>query len=161
MKKLACLVTVLGLGVVGCDGDENTPIDAPTDAAPIDCNCIDTPMVDAIDAPPAIDAIDAPLPIDGPAPMVQVVPCTGAQIAAEVSAPGFAFTITPDNMINVGNVVRFTMPDFHSAVSGPPGVPDGVFNVGFNQTVCIRFMSAATIPFYCNPHQFTASIVVQ
>lgn len=157
MKQLACVAMILGVGLVGCDGDDGQPIDA----APPDCNCVDTPIVDALDAPPTVDALDAPLPIDAPPAQVQIVSCIGAQIAADVSAPGFAFTITPDNTIGVGQVARFTMPGTHSAVSGPPGQPDGLFTVGFNQTVCIRFNSAGTIPFYCNPHQFTGSLVVQ
>jgi plastocyanin len=92
---------------------------------------------------------------------VTEVACAGATIASEVSAPGFAFTITVPT-IAVDAVVRFTMPATHSAVSGSPaGTDDGKFSVGFSTTKCFRFTAAGSYPFWCNPHQFTGTITVQ
>ena len=137
------LVSSLSLLVAcGDDGGSTLPIDAPV----------------AIDAP---GTIDAPATIDAAPSTVVEVPCTGATIASEVSAPGFSFTIT-DASIAVDAIVRFTMPSVHSAVSGSPaGTADGQFAVGFSETKCLRFTAAGTFPFWCNPHQFTGTITVQ
>jgi plastocyanin len=140
-SSLASILALALLGLAACDDDGGTPIDAPL----IDGVSIDTPGIDA----PTIDSRPS---------TVMVVTCP-ATVASEVSAPGFAFTIT-DATINVGDVVRFTMPGFHSAVSGPPGQPDGIFRVDFNQTACLQFTAAGSFPFYCDPHQFTATITV-
>ena len=153
------LVAMFLVGVLGCGSDdESTPIDAATaDTATVDAATVDA----AHDAPTVIDAplpVDA-TPVDAPASTVVVVQCPG-QVASEVTAPGFSFVIT-DATIAVNDIVRFTMPGSHSAVSGAtPGVFDGVFRVEFNQTVCLRFTAAGTFPFWCNPHQFTGSITV-
>jgi plastocyanin len=142
-RTLASLFACTSLLVVACgdDGGSSPPIDAPA----------------AIDAPVTIDAaIDAPA-----ATGVTEVACAGATIASEVSAPGFAFTITVPT-IAVDAVVRFTMPATHSAVSGSPaGTDDGKFSVGFSTTKCFRFTAAGSYPFWCNPHQFTGTITVQ
>ncbi|MBK7078643.1 MAG: hypothetical protein IPH44_40890 [Myxococcales bacterium] len=150
-RTLASLLASTTLLLVACgdDGGSTPPIDAPV----------------SIDAPGAVDApatIDAPVAIDAPAATTVVeVPCAGATIASEVSAPGFQFTIT-DSTIAVDAIVRFTMPLSHSAVSGSPaGTNDGKFTVSFNETKCLRFTAAGTFPFWCNPHQFTGSITVQ
>ncbi len=142
-RTLASLFACTSLLVVACgdDGGSSPPIDAPA----------------AIDAAVTIDAaIDAPA-----ATGVTEVACAGATIASEVSAPGFAFTITVPT-IAVDAVVRFTMPATHSAVSGSPaGTDDGKFSVGFSTTKCFRFTAAGSYPFWCNPHQFTGTITVQ
>ena len=165
--RSSCLAPLPLIALFACGDDHtHTPaIDAPAvvDAAvTIDAAAADAPSADAatVDAPTATDAriVDAPVAIDAAAAVVEV-PCP-ASVASEVTAPGFAFTIT-DSTVAVGAVVRFTMPASHSAVSGAtPGVADGLFTVGFNQTKCLRFTVAGTYPFWCNPHQFTGSITV-
>lgn len=147
MKKLL-FVAVMGLAAA-CGDDDGTVVDAPA---------IDAPSIDGITADAAIDAVA----IDGAPSTVQVVACpaSAGEIASEVSAPGFAFTVT-EPLITTGDIVRFTMPGSHSVISGPPGTPDGKFTVGFNAVVCLRFTTPGDYPFYCNPHQFTASLGVR
>jgi plastocyanin len=149
-RTLALLLASSSLLAACGDDGGSTPIDAA--------------LADGflIDAPVAIDGAgpDAPSPDAAPSTVVEV-PCAGATIASEVTAPGFSFTIT-DSTIAVDAIVRFTMPLSHSAVSGSPaGTADGQFMVGFNETKCLRFTAAGTFPFWCNPHQFTGSITVQ
>lgn len=139
---------ILG-ALVACGDDGGTlAIDAaPGDGAVVDAAAIDARVIDAL-------TIDA-----APSTVVEV-PCAGATIASEVSAPGFAFTIS-QSTVAVNSVVRFTMPGFHSAVSGATaGVDDGKFRVGFNQVKCLRFTRTGPFPFWCDPHQFTGSITV-
>lgn len=146
LRLIASLALATPFVLAACGGDDDGPP-------------IDAPGVN--DGPGPIDApIDTGTGIDAPASTVVEVPCAGATIASEVTAPGFAFAVT-DDTIAVGATVRFTMPSFHSAVSGPPGTPDGRFNVGFNETKCLHFTTAGSYPFYCNPHQFTATLTVQ
>ena len=139
MRRIFASLLASSCALVACgdDGGSTPPIDAPA-------------------------TVDAPATIDAPAVTTVVeVPCAGATIASEVTAPGFAFTIT-DSTIAVDAIVRFTMPGSHSAVSGSPaGTADGKFTVSFNETKCLRFTAAGTYPFWCNPHQFTGSLTVQ
>lgn len=130
--------------VAACSDDATPVIDAPV--------AIDAANPDA-DSPDAI-AVDAM-----PSGVVEVS-CAGINPASVVTAPGFSFSITQAR-ITVDDVVRFTMPASHSAVSGSPaGVSDGKFEVGFNATKCFRFTIAGAYPFWCNPHQFEGSITV-
>ncbi len=109
----------------------------------------------SVDAPRAIDAA-----VDAPVSSVVEVPCAGATIASEVSAPGFSFTISQASIAR-NAVVRFTMPAVHSVVSGnTPGVDDGQFAVDFNAVKCLRFTAAGNFGFWCNPHQFTGALTV-
>lgn len=157
MKKLTFAVAIMS-AALGCGGD-----DGETDGPLRDCSQVcstdaatDAPTDAPIDAAP-IDAVT----IDTPPSSVVVVPCAGATVVSDVTAPNFSFVIT-DNTIAAGQVVRFMMPGSHSVVSGETaGVPDGEFRVEFNQTVCLQFTAPGTYGFWCNPHQFTGSLTVQ
>ncbi len=154
LYELAILITTLLAGC-GDDGSGPTPIDAAViDAAAIDAAAIDARPIDA--------GLDARM-IDAAPATVVVVPCAGAAIASDVTAPGFAYTIT-DNTVAVNAIVRFTMPGIHNAISGTVsggmGTADGQFRVDFSQTKCLRFTAAGTFPFYCGPHLFTGSLTV-
>lgn len=133
MRTSLLLPTLLLSTLAACGGDD--------DGAP------------PIDAAPAIDAPPSP---------VAVVTCP-ATPDAEVTAPGFAYTISRSSL-PVGAVVKFTMPALHDANSGPVNggvpAPDGKFRVAFGATVCLRFTVAGTYPFYCGPHLFTGSLTI-
>lgn len=151
MRRTFAFALILS-SIVACGGDDTSPsIDAPSggpDAADGDAMARD-----------ASEAFDGPGP-DAAASSVVEVPCAGAMIASEVTAPGFSFTITQATIAR-GAVVRFMMPGVHSVVSGnTAGVDDGLFSVAFNQTKCLQFTAAGTFGFWCNPHQFTGSITV-
>lgn len=151
----AFLVTALStlIAATGCSDD----------AVVIDAALIDAALVDAALNDCCLPTTDAPVdaPVDAPAPSTVVeVPCTGANPVVTITAPGFAFTPMTAN-ISVGQIVQFQMPATHSAVSGTPaGTSDGQFTVGFNQQKCLRFTAAGVFPYWCNPHQFTATITV-
>ncbi|MBK9034554.1 MAG: hypothetical protein IPL61_25355 [Myxococcales bacterium] len=153
MRRTFAFALILS-SIVACGSDDTTtPIDAPSggpDAADGDAMARD-----------ASEGFDGPGP-DAAASSVVEVPCAGATIASEVTAPGpgFNFVITQATIAS-GAVVRFMMPGVHSAVSGnTPGVADGLFSVGFSETKCFQFTAAGTFGFWCNPHQFTGSITV-
>lgn len=151
LRLSACLALSLLSVVAACGGDDSsTPVDAPVG---LDGSPGDGPQV--VDAP----SVDAPS-VDAPPSVVQEVSCAGANIAATITAPGFAFS-PMQSTVALNAVVQFTMPGSHSAVSGEtPGVADGQFTVSFSETKCLRFTAAGTYGFWCNPHQFTGSITV-
>ena len=93
-------------------------------------------------------------PVDAAGAVVRVT-CGGATIAGTVTAPGFAFEPMATT-INAGQIVQFTMPSTHNAVSD-----SGAFRADFNASTCFQFNVAATYAFHCEPHLFTGSIVVQ
>jgi plastocyanin len=93
--------------------------------------------------------------IDAPASTVTKLTCAGASVAATVTAPGFAFT-PATSTITAGQIVKFTMPATHNAVSD-----SALFRADFNGDACFRFDTAGSYPFHCEPHLFTGTIVVQ
>jgi len=108
---------------------------------------------------------DGPSQQDSAASSVAEVDCASVTPDATVVVSSATGTAAYDPMttnISVNGVVKFTMPGSHSAVSGsPPGTADGKFRVNFNETKCLRFTEAGTYPFWCDPHHFMGSIVVQ
>lgn len=93
-------------------------------------------------------------PIDAPSPVAKVT-CAGATVAATVTTVGFAFD-PRDTTISAGQIVKFTMPADHSAISDT-----GLFRADLGAEACFRFDAAGTYPFHCEPHLFPGSIVVQ
>lgn len=104
-------------------------------------------------SPAAIDAAPGP---DAPAGPVVSVPCAGATLAETVTAPGFMF-VPMTTTISAGQIVQFTMPGSHNAVSDTAGQ----FRANFGASTCYRFDVAGSYPFHCEPHLFTGTIVVQ
>lgn len=146
LRLLGCLSLFTAIAACGGDDTSTPPIDA---AGNLDGASIDSPT-----GTPDAASPDAP-----PAAVVEEVACP-ATPASEVSAPGFSFVITTAS-VPINSIVRFTMPGSHSAVSGETaGTDDGQFRVNFNETKCLRFTTAGTYGFWCNPHQFTGSITV-
>jgi len=83
------------------------------------------------------------------------VDCGAATPVRTITAPGNRFA--PDvATVAPGDVVRFEMPGAHNAVSD-----DGLFEVDFGATACLRFDQPGTYGFLCEPHRFRGSIVVQ
>ena len=110
----------------------------------------------------ASTSVDAAPPVDATPSTVAVVTCP-ATPDAEVTAPGFSYTISRASL-PVGAIVRFVMPALHDANSGMVvggiGTPDQKFHVDFGQTACLRFDAPGTYPFYCAPHLFTGSLTI-
>lgn len=101
---------------------------------------------------------DAAKVIDSAGAIASEVPCAGATVTATVTAPGFAFTITPSSTIAVAQVVKFEMVagTGHDVNSNGKG-----FDTGFGVTKCFKFNVAGSYTFKCTPHSFTGTIVVQ
>ncbi|MEZ4403172.1 MAG: hypothetical protein R3B06_24320 [Kofleriaceae bacterium] len=100
-------------------------------------------------------AVDAAVTVDAPAGPVAVVACAGVTADATVTAPGFAF-MPASTSITAGQVVKFTMPATHNAKSDT-----NLWTADFSTDTCVRFTTAGTYPFHCEPHLFTGTIVVQ
>jgi plastocyanin len=76
-------------------------------------------------------------------------------IQVQVGANGLKFT-PQDVTITVGDTVEWIWADnFHSATSGTPGNPDGLFDSGIlnnGATFSFTFTGAGTFPYFCSPH---------
>lgn len=101
---------------------------------------------------------DAAKVVDSAGAIASEVPCAGATVTTTVTAPGFAYTITPSSMITVNQVVKFEMAagTGHDVNSNGKG-----FDTGFGVTKCFKFNVAGSYTFKCTPHNFTGTIVVQ
>ncbi len=158
MVRAALLALTAATALAACGDDGHDDDHDHFDAAA-------TPDAAAIDADPGAPDADPTAPDAAPAPdaepsSVVEVTCPGSPDAT-VTAPSFSFTIVPDATIPVNGIVRFEMPGSHSVVSGTVASPTTEFPVGFNETKCFQFTEAGSYPFYCNPHQFTATLTVQ
>lgn len=92
---------------------------------------------------------------------VTTVACAGATIAATVTT-GVATEMkyTPiATTITAGQIVEFKMGGAHnvrpSLTTGDPGL-----RVEFGADTCLKFSSAGTFGFYCQPHGFTGTVTV-
>lgn len=155
--KTYLFAAAAALALAGCSDDTEPLRDCGCDGQPSDGDMIDT--TSAIDA-----ATDAPGP-DAPPSSVHVVDCPTdtAQLASDVTMPGFAYVMT-QTTIPTGGIVRFTTNGIHNATSGTVtgGIPapDGVFRVPFSVTQCLQFTASGTFPFYCEFHFFTGTLTV-
>ena len=80
----------------------------------------------------------------------------GATVTVNV-APGDAFVFDPASVsIHPGDTVTWVWQDSdHSATSGSPEQPSGLFDSGINNTgatFSYTFTAPGTVPYYCKPH---------
>ena len=95
-------------------------------------------------------------------------PTSGGSLGAnEVWMQGMAFNPAAKT-ISVGTTITWTNKDntTHTATSGVPGAPDGIFNSGnLNNggTFSFKFTTAGTFKYYCIIHgaMMTATMTVQ
>ena len=78
--------------------------------------------------------------------------------------PQGSLSFSPQNVtINVGDTVEWIWDsDTHSATSGTPGNPDGLFDSGVlntGATFSYTFLTAGTFPFFCTPHGLCCGMV--
>jgi plastocyanin len=88
----------------------------------------------------------------------------GAATIDVTIAPDGAFVFSPSSVtIQPGDTVRWTWDDdFHSTTSGPPGMPDGVWNSGVLNTGSVfthTFNAVGTFPYFCTPHGVCCGMV--
>jgi plastocyanin len=103
---------------------------------------------------------DAAKPIDAPPPTVMEVTCP-ATPAASITAVDDTFAFMPSAVsINVGQVVKFTMPGTHNVVPNPT-MSDPGLNVKLGATTCLMFTHAGMFGFHCEPHGFPGTVTVQ
>ncbi len=95
--------------------------------------------------------------VDGPGGGVraQVVNCT-ASVTKEILTMTANMYMPGTTTVTAGTTVRFIMDPAHNARS-----LDQLFNVGYGQTVCVKFNVAGSYRFGCDPHGFTGTVTVQ
>ena len=139
--------------VSACGGDDgNTKMDAPphVDASHVDASHIDAEHIDAAPA------------------TVKTVSCTGATIAATVTAPTFAYTSTPpgsasnNSEISVNGIIKFDLTTAADHPVGPAltGPTDPGLVAPTGAVTCLQFTVAGTFNYRCEVHGFTGSVTV-
>jgi len=106
------------------------------------------------------DDDDTPTP-DGPAPSATVmsVTCDGTEAAEVETTGGFRFSPMAVT-ITVDQVVKFTNSSSHSVVPGAAPTDSGL-RAGFGTSTCLKFTTAGTFNYKCNPHSsMTGTITV-
>lgn len=91
----------------------------------------------------------------GCAAVASLASVKAATVQVQVGADGLKFT-PQDVTIQVGDTVQWVWAeDFHSATSGTPGNPDGLFDSGIlskGATFSFTFTTPGTVAYYCLPH---------
>lgn len=129
----------------GPDPNPDAPGSPPSDAARSDAGAIDA------------------APIDGtlPAATVIAVTCPATPAKAITASDNNDNTYMPASVtINMGQIVRFTMPSSHD-VEPNRTMSDPGLTVGFGETKCLMFSRTGNFGFHCGPHQFVGTVVVQ
>ncbi|MFT3693654.1 MAG: plastocyanin/azurin family copper-binding protein [Kofleriaceae bacterium] len=93
---------------------------------------------------------------------VQKVTCSGtpAKVTADAAQmTKYTYSTGATLSVHVGDMVEFQMPANHNVRPGT-GVDPGL-TVDFGQDVCLKFTTAGTYNFYCQPHGFTGTLTVQ
>lgn len=92
----------------------------------------------------------------GNTPAAEMVSCN-ASVTKEVATNNTTAAFIPaSTTVTAGTAVRFVMSSMHDARSN-----QGLFTVGYGETACVKFNTAGTYTFRCNPHGFTGTVVVQ
>lgn len=85
---------------------------------------------------------------------VSIVPCDGADIAAEIGTSGLNYD--PEALaISVGDTIRFTPTGSHDMTSD-----DDLFATPLGEVACLTFGAAGEYPFHCSLHGVTMDGVV-
>jgi len=104
---------------------------------------------------------DTPNTPDAGPPTVMAVTCP-ATPAASIAADDNTDVFMPSTVsVNVGQIVKFTMPSTHNVVPDPPKATDAGLMVGFSATTCLMFTKAGTFNFKCGIHGFEGAVTVQ
>lgn len=92
----------------------------------------------------------------GNTPAAEMVACN-ASVTKEVTTNNTTAAFIPaSTTVAAGTAVRFVMSSMHDARSN-----QGLFTIGYGETLCVKFNTAGTYTFRCNPHGFTGTVVVQ
>lgn len=94
---------------------------------------------------------------------VQLVNCNSVTPVETVAMASTAF-MPPATTIAVNDVIKWTNEEalVHTVTGGTPGSPDGKFdsgNLSQGSSVCFKFLTAGTYPYYCR-HHFTMTGMV-
>ena len=100
--------------------------------------------------------------IDAPASgnKVTTVDCATNAPTATVATQNFMFTPAATT-IAAGQVVKFQLESVHNVVPDTTTTSDPGLTVGFGATACLKFSTAGTYGFKCEPHGFKGTITVQ
>src|SRR5688572_30781066 len=102
------------------------------------------------------DTPDAPVQ---QATVVEVNPCPATPDATVITTGAFMY-MPKDTTITQGQVVKFEMDPSHDVAPSRNMSTDPGLKVGFGATKCLRFTTAGTFNYFCTPHGFTGSVVV-
>jgi len=101
-------------------------------------------------------SIDAPVSSGN---KVMMVDCATNAATATVATQNFMFTPMATT-ITAGQVVKFVLESVHDVVPDTTTTSDPGLTVGFGATACLKFTTAGTFGFKCEPHGFKGSITV-
>lgn len=91
---------------------------------------------------------------------VQAVTCPATVDATVTTKPSGESYDPMMTTVPVNAIVKFEMPGDHHVAPNPTSGDPGL-SVGFGETKCLKFTAAGTYGFYCTPHGFSGTIVVQ
>jgi plastocyanin len=98
---------------------------------------------------------------DTTAAKVQAVTCPNTADATVMTSTTVDAYVPMMTTVPVNAVVKFVMPGDHNVAPNTQTATDPALSVGFGETKCLKFNASGTYGFYCGPHGFTGSIVVQ
>jgi plastocyanin len=105
---------------------------------------------------------DAAAPVDAVPATVVTVACPTAAVPTITASDGNDTSYMPRSVtIGVGEIVKFTMPRSHNVVPNTLGTSDPGLKVNYGETRCLMFTAAGTFGFYCSPHGFSGTVIVQ
>jgi plastocyanin len=131
--------------LVAACGNDAAKVDAPV---PKDAPKVDAPKPDA--------KIFLDAAIDAPPPTVLAVDCATAVVSANVTTGNMVYA--PEaTTIQVGQIVKFTMPSEHDVFPSGAMIDSGL-KVDFGATACLKFTAPGTFGFMCLAHGFTGTV---
>lgn len=98
--------------------------------------------------------------VDSPPPAVQALSACPSSVAATVIDSPSTF-VPKATTITVGGVVKFEITAEHFVIPNISVMTDPAFNIGRNETKCLRFNATGTWGFACGVHGFAGTITVQ
>jgi plastocyanin len=105
---------------------------------------------------------DAAVMVDANTNKVREIGCPASPAATVMTVDNVDAYSPMSSTISVNGIVRFVISGAHDVSPNPiGGSTDPGLVVASGDTTCLQFTQAGTYNFYCSPHGFTGSIVVQ
>lgn len=105
---------------------------------------------------------DAAVTVDANTDKVREIGCPASPAATVMTVDTVDAYSPMSSTISVNGIVKFVISSAHDVTPNPiGGTTDPGLVVASDTTKCLQFTQAGTYNFYCTPHGFTGSIVVQ